>query len=249
MRSGTLKRTVFFTDSRAKSNVTVFDTTLRDGEQTPGISFAREEKLGIAEHLSDIGVHTIEAGFPASSDSERDIVKAIRSLGLNAEICGLARSLKADVDACIDCDVDMVHVFIPTSDVQREYIKDREQVLAATGGIITYVRDHLDRVCSRHGCHEDRPGLPDRGIPCRGGRRGTIINVPDTVGVITPTAMKRAHHPNRPGGGLSDRCPLPQRLRACGGKHHRGGQGGASQVQVTVNGIGERAETLTSRRP
>src|SRR5690554_2807710 len=98
MQRGLLKRTVFFTDSRAKSKITVFDTTLRDGEQTPGISFAREEKLGIAEHLSDIGVHTIEAGFPASSDAERDIVTAIKKLGLGAEICGLARSLPADVD-------------------------------------------------------------------------------------------------------------------------------------------------------
>lgn len=138
MRSGTLKRTVFFTDSRAKKNVTVFDTTLRDGEQTPGISFTLEEKLGIAEQLSEIGVHAIEAGFPASSDAEREIVRAIKGLDLSTQVCGLARSLPADVDACIDCGVDMVHVFIPTSDVQREYTirKTREQVLETIGEII-----------------------------------------------------------------------------------------------------------------
>lgn len=244
MRSGTLKRTVFFTDSRAKSNVTVFDTTLRDGEQTPGISFAREEKLGIAEHLSDIGVHTIEAGFPASSDSERDIVKAIRSLGLNAEICGLARSLKADVDACIDCDVDMVHVFIPTSDVQREYTikKTREQVLAATGEIITYVRDHLDRcMFSAMDATRTDPEYLMEVYRVAVDAGATIINVPDTVGVITPTAMKQLiTRIDREVG-----CPIDVHC------HNDFGlavantiaavEGGASQVQVTVNGIGERA--------
>ncbi|MCK8519356.1 2-isopropylmalate synthase [Methanoculleus sp. 7T] len=244
MHPGTLKRTVFFTDSRAKKNVTVFDTTLRDGEQTPGISFTREEKLGIAEHLSKIGVHTIEAGFPASSETEREIVTAIKGLGLSAQVCGLARSLRADVDACIDCDVDMVHVFIPTSDVQREYTikKTREQVLTATGEIIAYVRDHLGQ-CMFSAMDATRTDwdylMEVYRVAVDAG--ATIINVPDTVGVITPTAMKDLV--TRIGREVD--CPIDVHC------HNDFGlavantiaavEGGASQVQVTVNGIGERA--------
>ena len=137
---------VFFTDSRAKKDVTVFDTTLRDGEQTPGIAFTFEQKIEIARQLSSIGVHTIEAGFPASSSAEKETVAAIKKLDLEANVCGLARSVKADVDACINCDVDMIHVFIPTSDIQRENTinKSREQVLAITSEIIRYILGHVD---------------------------------------------------------------------------------------------------------
>ncbi|MDD2473326.1 MULTISPECIES: 2-isopropylmalate synthase [unclassified Methanoculleus] len=244
MHLGTLKRTVFFTDSRAKKNVTVFDTTLRDGEQTPGISFTLEEKLGIAQHLSDIGVHAIEAGFPASSTAEREIVKAIKGLGLDARVCGLARALPADVDACIDCDVDLVHVFIPTSDVQREYTirKTREEVLRATGDIIAYTRDHVGQ-CMFSAMDATRTDwdylMEVYRVAVEAG--ATVINVPDTVGVITPAAMKR----------LITRieeevnCPIDVHC------HNDFGlavantiaavEAGASQVQVTVNGIGERA--------
>ena len=244
MQRGLLKRTVFFTDSRAKSKITVFDTTLRDGEQTPGISFAREEKLGIAEHLSDIGVHTIEAGFPASSDAERDIVTAIKKLGLGAEICGLARSLPADVDACIDCDVDMVHVFIPTSDVQRKYTikKTREQVLEATGEIVAYVRDHLGRCMfsAMDATRTDRDYLMEiyRTAVDAG---ATIVNVPDTVGVITPTAMRDlvARIDREIGCPIDVHCHNDFGLAVA--NTIAAIEGGASQVQVTVNGIGERA--------
>ena len=80
-----LRGIVFFTDSRAHEDVTVFDTTLRDGEQTPGIAFTFEQKIEIARQLSAIGVHTIEAGFPASSAAEKETVSAIRKLGLECE--------------------------------------------------------------------------------------------------------------------------------------------------------------------
>ncbi len=217
---------------------------MRDGEQTPGISFTLEEKLGIAEQLSGIGVHAIEAGFPASSDAERDIVKAIRALDLSTQVCGLARSLRADVDACIDCDVDMVHVFIPTSDVQREYTikKTREQVLETTGEIVAYARDHVDRCMfsAMDATRTDWDYLIEvyRAAVDAG---ATVINVPDTVGVITPAAMKRLIT-------RIDRevnCPIDVHC------HNDFGlavantiaavEAGASQVQVTVNGIGERA--------
>jgi len=189
-------------------------------------------------------VHAIEAGFPASSDAEREIVKSIKALGLTSQICGLARSLRADVDACIDCDVDMVHVFIPTSDVQREYTikKTREEVLDATGKIVSYVRDHLDQ-CMFSAMDATRTDwdylIEVFRVAVDAG--ATVINVPDTVGVITPAAMKRLITRIRE----EVDCPIDVHC------HNDFGlavantvaavEAGASQVQVTVNGIGERA--------
>lgn len=148
------------------------------------------------------------------------------------------------MDACIDCDVDMVHVFIPTSDVQREYTikKTREQVLEATGDIIAYARDHVDR-CMFSAMDATRTDwdylMEVYRVAVDAG--ATVINVPDTVGVITPAAMKRLIT-------RIDRevnCPIDVHC------HNDFGlavantiaavEGGASQVQVTVNGIGERA--------
>ena len=99
--------------------VTVFDTTLRDGEQTPGVSLTSTQKLEIAHQLDKLGVDIIEAGFPISSEGDKESVKSISNAGLDAEICGLARVLKKDIDACFDSDVGLVHTFVPTSEVQR----------------------------------------------------------------------------------------------------------------------------------
>ncbi len=234
----------FFVDNSAHENVTVFDTTLRDGEQTPGVAFKFEQKLEIARQLSDIGVHVIEAGFPASSKAEKETVTAIKKLGLEAKICGLARSVKADVDACLDCDVDMVHVFIPTSDIQRENTinKSREEVLGITADIIGYIREHSDRCMfsAMDATRTDWDYLIEV-FRTAAGAGATIINVPDTVGVISPSAMKMLiARINR-----EVDCPIDVHC------HNDFGlavantiaavESGASQVQVTVNGIGERA--------
>jgi 2-isopropylmalate synthase len=224
--------------------VTVFDTTLRDGEQTPGISFTFVQKLEIARQLAAIGVHAIEAGFPASSEGERETVKAIADLGLDSVICGLARSRTEDVDVCIDCGVDMVHVFIPTSEVQRVHTikKSPEEVLAITREIVAYVRDHCE-LCMFSAMDATRTD-PDYLIEvfrAAAEAGATIINVPDTVGVYTPTAMKK----------LITRivsevdCPVDVHCHNDFGlavaNTTTAVEAGASQVQVTVNGLGERA--------
>ena len=235
---------VFFTDSHAREEVTVFDTTLRDGEQTPGIAFTFEQKIEIARQLSAIGVHTLEAGFPASSAAEKETVAAIKKLGLDANICGLARSVKADVDACIDCDVDMIHVFIPTSDIQRENTinKTREQVLSITDEIIRYARDHVN-LCMFSPMDATRTDGDYLVEVCRTAAQAgaTIINIPDTVGVISPSGMKTLM------GRLAREIDCPLDVHC----HNDFGlavantiaavEAGASQVQVTVNGLGERA--------
>ncbi|MCX6675669.1 MAG: 2-isopropylmalate synthase, partial [Methanothrix sp.] len=88
----------------------MFDTTLRDGEQTPGVSLTSDQKLIIAGQLDKLGVDIIEAGFPISSKGEFESVRQIARLGLRAQICGLSRIVKKDAQACLDADVGMVHV-------------------------------------------------------------------------------------------------------------------------------------------
>ncbi|MEI6796314.1 MAG: hypothetical protein WCK39_05565, partial [Methanomassiliicoccales archaeon] len=102
-------------------DVIVYDSTLRDGEQTPGIAFTREQKIAIATKLDEMGVHQIEAGFPAVSELEQSIIKEICGLGLKADILTLSRIVKSDIDSCVDAGVDMVLLFIATSDIHLKY--------------------------------------------------------------------------------------------------------------------------------
>jgi methanogen homocitrate synthase len=101
--------------------VTIYDSTLRDGEQMPGVHFTPDQKISIAIKLDEVGVHQIEAGFPAVSDEERRTVKKVAELGLDADVICLSRTLNSDIDAAADCDVDMVLLFIATSDIHLNY--------------------------------------------------------------------------------------------------------------------------------
>ncbi|MBI4813274.1 MAG: 2-isopropylmalate synthase, partial [Methanobacterium sp.] len=112
--------------------VKIFDTTLRDGEQTPGVAITPDDKIRIAKRLDRLGVDVIEVGFPASSPGEQKAAREIKGLGLNAQICGLARVLQEDLDAALDSDVDYIHTFIGTSPLHREYKlhMNQEEILA-----------------------------------------------------------------------------------------------------------------------
>ena len=102
-------------------NIRIFDTTLRDGEQSPGVSLSPEKKLNIAKKLDQLGVDAIETGFPVISDGEKEGVKLIVGEGLKAELCGLARTNKIDIDAAVDCGLNYIHTFIATSDIHLEH--------------------------------------------------------------------------------------------------------------------------------
>lgn len=186
----------------------------------------------------------IEAGFPASSDSERETVTAIARMGLSANVCGLARMTRGDVDAALSCGVDMVHVFIPTSDVQRIHTikKSREEVLEATLEVVGYARERCDQVLfSAMDATRTEWDYLVNVLQTAVSAGATTINVPDTVGVITPSAMVQLISRIRE----SVDCPIDVHC------HNDFGlavantlaavEGGASQVQVTVNGLGERA--------
>jgi 2-isopropylmalate synthase len=222
----------------------IFDTTLRDGEQTPGVSLTAEDKMEIARKLSQLGVDVIEAGFPSSSEGEKKVVRDIAKAGLTPEICALSRATKGDIDAAIDCDVDLVHVFIPTSPVQMKYAVNLtpEQVLSATIESIQYVRKHGLK-CEFSPMDATRSEMPFLKKVCRAAQEAGMdsLNVPDTVGIMIPkTTIKLIEElktvVNVP---ISIHChddfgmAVANSLAAV--------EAGAAQVHVAVNGLGERA--------
>lgn len=230
--------------NRTAKKISVFDTTLRDGEQTPGVSFTTADKIEIARQLSDIGVSVIEAGFPASSEEEFLTVKAIAAEGLDATICGLARSVKGDIDRCIDAGVDMVHVFIPTSEVQRTHTirKTHKEVVTITGDIVGYARNHVDNVLfsAMDATRTDMPELIEV-YQAAVGAGATAINVPDTVGIATPTSMKNLISALREKITCTIDVHCHNDFGMATANTISAVEAGADQVQVTVNGIGERA--------
>lgn len=108
-------------DMKIPKTVKLFDTTLRDGEQTPGVGLTIDEKIQIVSKLDNLGIDTIELGFPASSHGELECAKKINEIGLNSNLCGLARTLKSDIDTILDADLNYVHTFIGSSPLHRDY--------------------------------------------------------------------------------------------------------------------------------
>jgi methanogen homocitrate synthase len=225
-------------------NIEICDVTLRDGEQTPGVSFSCEEKVKIATRLDEIGIEVIEAGFPAVSQNEAHCVKTIANLGLDARICGFSRAREGDIQTAIDCDVEMVSIFIPTSElhVRLKFKKSRHEVLADSLKMIDYARDHgvAVRFAAEDASRTDLPFLKEvyRGAAEHG---AVLLSFADTVGCLIPTEMQSimtelvasvdkpfcAHCHNDMG------CAVANTITAA--------QAGAFQLHTTVNGIGERA--------
>ncbi len=225
-------------------HVRIFDTTLRDGEQTPGVSLTVEEKVTIAHQLDKLGVDVIEAGFPISSRGEKKSVSKVVSEGLHAEICGLARVLPQDVDAAIECGVDIVHIFVSTSDIQREHTikKSREEVIELTVSAVERIKNNGAK-CLFSAMDATRTDLEYlRKVFKSAEEAGAdIINIPDTVGVAIPPLMRYIT------GKIFKDVVIPIDVHC----HNDFGlavanslaavEAGAREIQVAVNGIGERA--------
>ncbi len=230
--------------AKSPSCIRIFDTTLRDGEQSPGVSLTPEDKIEIARQLSLLGVDTIEAGFPASSDGEKKVIKEIAKAGLDTEICGLARAARSDIDAAIECDVDTIHFFIPTSPVQMKYAINMtpEQVLAATVDSTEYIKKH-GLTCEFSPMDATRSELPFLKRVCQAAEKaGTDrINVPDTVGVMIPKTMSKLITDLK----TAVKVPLSVHCHDDFGMAVANSlaavEAGAAQVHCTINGLGERA--------
>ena len=225
-------------------NVRIFDTTLRDGEQTPGVSLSPEKKLNIAKKLDELGVDAIETGFPVISNGERESVKMITSANLNAELCGLTRTNKKDIDAAIDCGLNYIHTFIATSDIHLEYkLKmTREQALEKAIEAVEYGKSHglqvefsaedatrTDREFLKHVFGEVAKAGADR------------IDIPDTVGYSTPQYIGEITKDAVDATNLPVSVHCHNDFGLAVANAISGIQSGAKCAHVTINGIGERA--------
>lgn len=230
--------------SKSSKYIRIFDTTLRDGEQTPSVSLTLEDKIEIARQLSKLGVDVIEAGSPMSSEGEKKVVKEIAKAELEAEVCGLARATQSDIDAAIDCDVDVIHVFIPTSPVQMKYAVNMtpEQVLSATVDHIEYVKRHglkcefspMDATRSEQGFLKQVCRVAEKA-------KADMINIPDTVGIMIPQTMRKLIEDVR----MAVKVPISIHCHDDFGMAVANSlaavEAGATQVHATINGLGERA--------
>ncbi|KXB09659.1 citramalate synthase [candidate division MSBL1 archaeon SCGC-AAA833F18] len=230
--------------SKLPERVLIFDTTLRDGEQTPGVSFTPAQKIRIAQQLDELKVDTIEAGFPIVSKGEKESVSEIASEGLEAEICGLSRCTDDDIKAALDCDVDCIHLFIATSDVhlKKKLNLTQEEALEQAVTSVEKAKDHgvIVEFSAEDATRTDLEYLKEiyQAVEEAGADR---INVPDTIGVATPPAMQELVRE------LDSVMNIPISVHC----HNDFGlavsnsisavEAGAEQIHVAVNGLGERA--------
>jgi 2-isopropylmalate synthase len=232
--------------------IRIFDTTLRDGEQAPGFSMSAPEKIRIARQLESLGVDVIEAGFPIASRGDLEGVRAVACEIHNCTVAALARAKRDDIDVVLDGLKDAVHprvhIVLATSDLHLQYKlrMTREQALEAISTNVRYARQH----CAEVEFSAEDASRTDIDFLCRAAKLAvevgaTIINLPDTVGYALPDeyeAMFRrvidfldgapgiilsAHGHNDLGLGVANS------LAAI--------RGGARQLELTINGIGERA--------
>ncbi|MDY4192488.1 MAG: 2-isopropylmalate synthase [Oscillospiraceae bacterium] len=231
--------------------IKIFDTTLRDGEQSPGFSMNIHEKTEFARQLERLGVDVIEAGFPVASPEDFASVKEIASAVREARVAGLARCAEKDIrrawEALQDAVHPVIHVFIATSDIHMEYKLNmtREQVLQKIRDSVTLAKSLGAEVefSAEDASRSDREFLLqafDAAVECG----ASTINIPDTVGYALPQEMKelvalvRGHFPD-PSITISVHCHDDLGLSVANSVASV--LGGATQVECTVNGIGERA--------
>ncbi len=224
--------------------VRIFDTTLRDGEQTPGISLSPDQKLEIAKKLDMLGVDAIEAGFPVISAGEARAVKMIAGEGLSCDICGLARAGRRDIDAAIDSGLDYVHIFIATSDIHLKYkLKmTREQAMEKAADAISYAKSHGLQVefSAEDATRTDRSFLEQayRQAADAGADR---VDIPDTVGYSTPQYMAEITRDAAGAAGVPVSVHCHNDFGLAVANALAGIMAGAQCAHVTINGIGERA--------
>jgi 2-isopropylmalate synthase len=232
--------------------VIIFDTTLRDGEQSPGASMNTGEKLRLAIQLEKLGVDVIEAGFPAASEGDLEAVSRIAARLKQAEVAALARASKHDIDeawkAIQHAAKPRIHTFIATSDIHLEFKlrMRRDEVVAAAVEAVAYAKSLTDNVefSAEDGSRSDRDFLC-RIFEAVIAAGATTINLPDTVGYAIPqeyaelVAYVIAHTPNSKQAVFSVHCHNDLGLATANTIAAIGA--GARQAEVTINGIGERA--------
>jgi len=224
--------------------IKINDTTLRDGEQTPGVVFSDEEKVEIARMLDEVGIQQIEAGTPAMSDGEANAVKSIVKEGLSASIMGWSRAVKEDIDAVIDTDADAVAISIATSDIHLQYkLKmTREEVLERAVSMVEYAKSH-GLYISLNSEDATRTNLAFLKEFAKKGKEAGAdrLRICDTLGVLIPASSRFLTK------RIIDKAKIPVEIHT----HNDYGlavanalaafEAGAEWASTTVNGLGERA--------
>jgi 2-isopropylmalate synthase len=234
------------------NRVLIFDTTLRDGEQSPGISLNATEKLEIAQQLSRLGVDIIEAGFPISSPGDFEAVQTIARQVEGPVICGLARTQFADIDAAWNAVCDSarprIHTFISTSDIHivHQLRTTREDVLAQARAAVSRAKDYTDDVeFSPMDSTRSEVAFTAEVVAAAIEEGATTINIPDTVGYTMPHEFTAwlgelyALVPSMRDITLSVHCHDDLGLAVA--NSFAGVLAGARQVECAINGLGERA--------
>src|SRR5919107_2477970 len=236
----------------AKEQLIIFDTTMRDGEQSPGASMTREEKIRIGRQLERMKVDVIEAGFPAASDGDFAAVQAVARAVKDSVVCGLARANEHDIRRCGEAvsvaAQPRVHTFIATSPIhmEKKLRMEPSQVIDQAVRAVRWAREYTDNV---EFSPEDA-GRSDLDFLCRILEQviragATTINVPDTVGYTLPEAFGnmirqlRERVPNSDKVVWSVHCHNDLGLAVANSLSAV--LNGARQVECTINGLGERA--------
>jgi 2-isopropylmalate synthase len=243
------------TQKLESDRVIIFDTTLRDGEQSPGASLNVDEKLTIARQLARLGVDIIEAGFPYASKGDFEAVKTIaEQVGIENGpiICGLARASEKDIkkaaQALAPAVNKRIHTFIATSDIHLEYKlkKTRPEVLQIAGEMVAYAKSFVDDVeFSPEDAGRSDPEFLYEVLERAIANGATTVNIPDTVGYTTPAEFGALIK------GIKDNVPnIDKAIISVHGHNDLGlavanfleaVKYGARQLECTINGIGERA--------
>jgi 2-isopropylmalate synthase len=232
--------------------IIIFDTTLRDGEQSPGASMNLQEKLEIAQALIDLGVNVIEAGFPIASPGDFEAVQQIASNFRGAQICGLARSNDKDIDraweALKQSQDPRIHVFLATSAIHREFKLKMtpDEIIARAVAGVERAKSYCDNIeFSPEDAARTEPDFLCQVVEAVIDAGATTVNIPDTVGYATPDQMGRViknlvnRVPNIDKSVISVHCHNDLGLAVANSL--AAVQNGAGQIECTINGIGERA--------
>ena len=238
--------------SKQTNNIVIFDTTLRDGEQSPGASMNLDEKIRIAQVLEAMGVDVIEAGFPIASEGDFEAVSEISKIIKDSTVCGLARATRGDIERCAEAIKDAprgrIHTFLSTSPLHMEYKlqMEPEAVFEKVKESVTIARNLCDDVewSAEDGSRTDHDFLcrcVEAAIDCG----ASTVNIPDTVGYAMPDeyaaliTMLFNRVPNIDKAIISVHCHNDLGLAVANSL--AAVQVGARQVECTINGLGERA--------
>jgi 2-isopropylmalate synthase len=239
------------TDKSAQDRVLIFDTTLRDGEQSPGATMSHNEKLEIAALLDEMGVDIIEAGFPIASDGDFEAVRDIAKNSVNSMICGLSRASFKDIDRCWEAvrhaSQPRIHTFIGTSPLHREIPKlNKDEMADLIHETVSHARNLCDNVqWSPMDATRTEHDYLCRVVEIAIKAGATTINIPDTVGYTAPAEsadLIRMLLEKVPGADTvvpSTHCPTA--LGKATANALAAVDAGARQIECTINGLGERA--------